>query len=358
MKHNIIFAVLTVAILISGFFAIDIVQILSNSNNDEDFRGIRKTEDNAVYLSAEREIINPMASLKKSDKKVSSDKRNIATAVVSAMSRYNKTTYIAWGIDIKLDEAWQDGGNDLIYIDKWKYRNYGRKSERLLDCIINTKDYSIVYIRFYSEEVHELPASDLNTGLEKIRNLSNEFYPNLEVIQLNMSDVLNDLKSQPKEWEIDENNEELIYNDYEHEFYDYIGVGYSSNINIIDNIIDREYLEKYTDMQKFVDFVYPNSELHKFWLSSIDMCSITIVTHGYVEFPENYIDENIGNITVNPVNFIINEFMYEIPQWFTPSYSTKEGRIYQTITLNDGNKVTVIYSVKEDMVEGFYFETN
>lgn len=349
MKHNIIFALLTAAILVSGFFAIDIVQIFSSSNNDEGFRSISKTEDNAVYLSSEREIINPMTIINKSNKKVNSTQREIASAVVSAMSRYNKTTYIAWGIDTKLYEAWQDGGNDLIYIDKWKYKNYGKKSERLLDCIIDTNDYNIIYIRFYSEEVHELPASDLNKGLNKIRNLSNEFYPNIEIIELTMQDVLDELKLKMTEREYDPN----FYGYYEHEFYEYIGEEIQ--------IYFPDYIYRYTDMQKFVDFVYPNSELHNFWLSPLDMCN-SILTY----YEDDYSDQSDMNdtstrkkeIVVEPVNYILYEFIDAIPQWFTPSYSTKDGRIYQTITLNDGKKVTVIYSVKEDMVEGFYFEGN
>lgn len=349
MKHNIIFAVLTAAILIFGFFAVDIVQIFNNSSNDENFRSIPKTEDKAVYLSDEREIINPMASLKKSDKKIPYAQRSIAAAVVSAMSRYSMITYIAWGIDVKLDEAWQDGGDSLIYIDKWKYRNYGRKSERLLDCIINTDDFSIVYIRFYSEEVHDLPSYDLNNGLEKIRNQSDNFYPNINVIHLTMSDVLNELKTKSSEWEYD--NENIEYH-FEHEFYDYIDVEYNSYTGIVSN----DCIEKYTDMQKFVDYIYPNSELHKFWLSPLDMYSLKIETSAH-EWSEDYSYEKNKTVTVNPVNYVIDEF-YEIPQWFTPSYSTKDGRIYQTITLNDGCRVTVIYSVKEDIVEGFYFETN
>lgn len=350
MKHNIIFAVLTVAILIFGFFAVDIVQIFNNSSNDEDFRSIPKTEDTAVYLSDEREIINPMATLNKSDKKVSYAQRSIATAVVTAMSRYNRTTYIAWGIDIKLEEAWQDGGDSLIYIDKWKYRNYGRKSERLLDCIINTEDFSIVYIRFYSEEVHELPSYDLNAGLEKIRSQSNEFYPNLDVIETTLQDVLTELKKTLSEWEYDG---EYGYNYNKREFYDLIGVGYTSYTGTV----SRDCTEKYTDMQKLVDYVYPNSELYKFWLSSLDMCFLNIRTQPYEWYEEDSY-EDYRTVTVNPVHYVLDEFMNEIPQWFTPSYYTKDGRIYQTITLNDGNKVTVIYSVKEDMVEGFYFETN
>lgn len=358
MKHNIIFALLTAVILVSGFFAIDIVQIFNRSNNDEGFRSISKTEDNAVYLSSEREIINPMAILNKSNKKVNTTQKEIASAVVKAMSRYNKTTYIACGTDIKLDEAWQDGGNDLIYIYKWKYRNYGRKSERLLDCIIDTNDYNIIYIRFYSEEVHELPASDLNNGLDKIRNQSNEFYPNIENIHITMSDVLNELRMSEQEyngyeeWDMDP----TFYSSYyEREFYDYLGEEtqiYSPS---------PYYIDRYTDMQEFVNYIYYGSELYNFWLSPLDMCSSTLIHYG-----DDYSDQSDMNdtstrkkgIVVYPVNYILDEFIYEMPQWFTPSYSTKDGRIYQTITLNNGNKVTVIYSVKEDMVEGFYFEGN
>lgn len=354
MKHNVIFAVLTAVILVSGFFATDILQYFNTSSPEESFRSISKGDSNAVYLSSEREIINPMESLSPSDDIVSKKQREIATGVVKAMARYNETTYIAWGTDIfSLEDAWQNGGDGFIYVDKWKYINYGKKSERLLDCIISTNDYSLKYIRFYSEEVHNLPAYDLNKGLEKISEQSVMFYSNLDVIMLTIEDVLYSLKADLPATESDDTAyDEYGYSNKYHYFHSNYYFEYIGEIICID---EPHYTKTYEDMRKLVEYIYPDCELHKFWLSPIDMTNkLLSVQRGYYDYYGTY-HEGIQTDVV-PVHYILDEFD-ELSAWFNPSYSSKDGRIYQNIRLNSGN-LTVIYSIKEDMVEGFYFEEN
>ncbi len=339
MKHNIIFALLTAVILVSGFFTMDIVQYFNKSTSEESFKSISKGESNAVYLSSEREIINPMSLITPSEQEISPIYCDVATNIVRAMSRYNKTTYIAWGTDIHdLNDAWQYGGDNLIYVDKWKYINYGKKSERLLDCIINTVDFNILYIRFYSEEKHELSANEINRGLDVISSESAEFYPNVNGIAQAIEDTLNYLQD-VREQESDGmyNNEYINFNDIGLQRTEY------SNYNYYNN---NCYISSYNNMKEFVNYFLYDSELYKFWLSPLDISYITII----------YNDGMYENeIIAYPVHYLIDGFM-QLSLWFHPSYSSKDGRIYQSMILNTG-KLVVIYSVKEDMIEGFYFES-
>ena len=342
MKHNIIFIVLTAVILVSGFFAMDILQFFNQNTSDETFRSISKGESNAVYLSSERAVIDPMSIISQSEQEIPNEQRDIATAIVSAMSRYNNTTYIAWGKDTpRLYDEWKYGGNGLIYVEKWKYINYGKKSKRLLDCIINTKDFSVVYIRFYSEEKHELSVREINRGLEKISSESSDFYPHMNDIALNIEDIANWFR------ETDINN---------NEYKDFYTIGTERNEYYYPN-----YISVYNNMKEFVIRYFSDSELYKFWLSPLDIPNTTVfyntdypwTDEEYEQYEQNYRNDGI---TANPVNYLIEEFM-ELSSWFHPSYSLKDGRIYQTIQLNT-QKLVVIYSVKEDMIEGFYSESN
>lgn len=340
MKHNIIFALLTAVILVSGFFTMDIVQYFNKSTSEESFQSISKGESNAVYLSSEREVINPTSIITPSEQEISPIYRDVATNIVRAMSRYNNTTYIAWGTDINLYDAWQYGGDNLIYVDKWKYINYGKKSERLLDCIINTEDFNILYIRFYSEEKHELSTNEINRGLDIISSESAEFYPYVNDIAQNIEDTLKYLR------DVHEQEYDGVYNSEYIHFYD-IGqerTAYSDYNYYYNN---NNYISSYNNMKEFVNYYFSDSELYKFWLSPLDISCIDII----------YNDGMYENtIIAYPVHYLLDEFM-QLSLWFHPSYSSKDGRIYQSMILNTG-KLVVIYSVKEDMIEGFYFESD
>lgn len=333
MKHNIIFAVLTAVILISGFFTMDIVQYFNKNTPEESFRSISKRESNAVYLSSEREIINPMSIITPSDNEISPAYRDVASQIVKAMARNSEITYIAWGTDIQdINNAWQNGGNDFIYIDKWEYVNYGKKSKRLLDCIINTNNFSIVYIRFYSEEKHELSAREINKVLEEISSESAEFYYNVDNILIDITSCVNGYYEQI---EYEENHEE---NNHVNPFLtEFIEPDYYNYYNRY-----TKYICVYEDFRKFLVESGFTSKSINFWITPLVM---------------NEINGNPYRIGVNTVSYLVNEEFYTIPSWFSPSYSSKDGRIYQTISLDDG-KLTVIHSVKEDIIEGFYFEQN
>lgn len=315
MKHNIIFVVLTAVILIAGFFIMDVVQYFSN--NTETFQDISKGKDNAVYLSANREIIDPMSIITPSDNEISEHTRFTATAIVKAMARHDDITYIAWGTDIPdLSDAWQADENGYIYINKWKYMNYGKKEERLLDCIINPSDYNIVYIRFYCDTEYKVSATEMNISLEKFNSESMKFYTNLEKIELEITDYMEytGVSEEPlneSEWDF-EDNMPYIPSEYYESFFPL-----------------TDYIISYTKLKDII-YAVTYSRFATFWISPL------------------------GISDVYPTSGVLNQF-YINPPLFQPSYSSKDGRIYQTININ-GMKLTVIYCVTEDIIEGYYFE--
>lgn len=343
MKHTIIFILLTAVILISGFFTMDIVQYFNKSTSEESFKSIVQEDSKAVYLSSERAVINPMSMITQSDEKADLKTSVTASAIVNAKSRYNEITYIAWGLDDKLENSWKNGGDDFIYVEKWRYINYGKKSERLLDCIINKYDFSIVYIRFYSDEKHKLSSSELNKGLEIISNESMSFYPHMNEIIYAMEHTLSFIKENAESYEwysfSDIGEDKIIDSHY-----------YTGNSDIV-----CAYANIYDNMKNFVNYYLGDSQLYTFWLSPLDMNSIVLAD---VYYKEDGIEYDIReSLSAYPVHYLVADYFPNISSWFHPSYYSKDGRIYQSFLLN-GGKLSVIYSVKENIIEGFYFQSN
>ena len=144
MKNNIIFAALTAIILMIGFYAMNIAEYFNKSIPDENFKNMSRIENNAVYLSSNKEVIDPMSTVIPCNDEVSEQTRWISTAIVKSMARHDDITYIAWGIDIyDLSDAWQIGEGGYIYVDKWKYVNCLDKQERMLDCMMRVQQYHL-----------------------------------------------------------------------------------------------------------------------------------------------------------------------------------------------------------------------
>lgn len=334
MKHNAIFIILTAIILVIGFYAMNITEYFIKSTPDEDFRSVSRIESNAVYLSSNRNIIDPMSNIKPCSDEIPLQTRYTATAIIKAMARHDNITYIAWGVDIRdLDDAWQASENGYIYVEKWKYINYLKKEERLLDCIIDTSDYRIVYIRFYCDTKYQVSANDMNSSLESFDAESAEFYSNL----VKFTDSIENYISYRDDMQVEETETlyppEIYFGNYPH--YDF---------DLIDPV--TYYVNAY---QAFKDIVYiatgfsTVSRLASFWISPMGI-------HDFIESPVIY------SLTeqVYPTNYVMEEFL-NLSTWIQPSYSSRDGRIYQTINTNN-IKLTVIYCVKEDIIEGYYFE--
>lgn len=318
MKHNIIFALLTAVILVSGFYAMNITEYFTKNTPDEDFRSVSRIESSAVYLSSDRNIPDPMSSINPINNSIPTRTRATATATVKAMARNNDVTPIAWGIDIPdLNDAWQSAENGYIYVDKWKYKNCIKKQDRLLDCILDTSNYRVVYIRFYCDTEYNVSANDMNSGLKKFDNESNAFYSNINSFLLSTEKYLS-------EHEEDSLEKLRILYYLEHS-----------------NNKDFNFINSYKYFNKII-LDTTSSRLASFWIAPL----------GILYF---YGTSYEINELVFPTSAVLDEFINNSPAWLRTSYSSRDGRIYQTININD-RKLTVIYCVTEDIIEGYYFE--
>ncbi len=340
MKNNIIFAALTAIILMIGFYAMNIAEYFNKSIPDENFKNMSRIENNAVYLSSNKEVIDPMSTVIPCNDEVSEQTRWISTAIVKSMARHDDITYIAWGIDIyDLSDAWQIGEGGYIYVDKWKYVNCLDKQERMLDCIIDTFDFKITYIRFYCNTKYQISANEMTHALDKFDSESSEFYPNLNPIFNDIQYIIKDLQTSKIQYEADLEYYPNIYN------------GIHIETSIYTDPIES-YINSYNSLKQFIQYNISDASLFTFWLSPIGINDIAVPASDN-PVPEYIFNEYSGMIYALSTIHVIWEFMND-SVWFQPSYSSKDGRIYQNITVND-RKLTVIYCVKEDIIEGYFF---
>ncbi len=339
MKQNAVFAVLTAIVLALGFYSMDIVEKFYDKPCDTSITNISRSENKAVYISAIDKTIAPMKMIvpypdneipEKND-----EARSIATAMIKAMSRYDNRITIEWGIQQQLFNSWKFSKNGYIYLDKWQYIA-ANQTERFLDCIVDMEDYSIAYIRFYNDDDRTPNSSAMYSGLEKLSVEAEEFYPHL-------NDLLNKFHGQLPEYAEMEIDETLPFqkifeieacSPWEH------------------NSMLLKYIERYNDMKDAVSCV-TNSSTASFWLSPIAL-EYLIIDHKAFMYYQDITSDTRAMTTQNVLNRFANDSSYK---WTKPSYSASGGRIYQTIPIND-DELTVIYSVKEDLIEGYYYNNN
>ncbi len=318
MKQNAVFAVLTAIVLAFGFYSMNIVEIFCDKPYDNSITNISRSENNAVYISAIDKTINPMTIIEPYSYNEIPEKnieaRSIATAMIKAMSRYDNRITIEWGLNQQLFNGWQISKNGYIYLDKWQYMSLNQ-NERLLDCIVDMNDYSIVYIRFYNDDDRTPDSSVMYSGLDKLSMEAEEFYPSI-----------NDVTEKIKNLMIVE-----ACSPWDH------------------NSMLLKYIERYNDMKDAISCV-TSSSTASFWLSPIALQSL-IIDHKAFMYHQDITSDTRAMTTQNVLNRFTNDESYT---WKKPSYSASGGRIYQTIPIG-GDELTVIYSVKEDLIEGYYY---
>ena len=339
MKHNVLFAVLTALILALGFNGADIIgHFISTDSAEMTVIPRDRSNSNAVYLNEDKKAFDPMSLVTKTAETVNSrentEVRDIATAMITAMSTDNEKTCIS-DYAQPLRNSLKFSRNDYIYVEKWSYLNpLGEK--RMLDCIIWTEDLSIAYIRFYSPDTVKLSGSEMNSGLDRLDNFSSSFYPTLSDIFWNFDNIRADVHSGRFELgNINEIDPELAqwYADLL-DLIDLMDRKEDSN-TLIDSIV-----RKYETFSSFVHDNFQNSDeqLTNYWLPQLAFKDI-ITTKGSSALAGTK---------------IVNIFCNMNGVWLKPTYSAENGIIYQTIQAGK-NELTIIYNVRNDMIEGFYF---
>ena len=339
MKHNIIFVVLTALVLALGFYGPNIIgHFIHDEAENQAIITRDRTNTNAVYIKDEIKKFNPMSLVVKNAQYFSSttnaESYAISAAMITAMASQNEKTIISQPAGQELDKAMKFDKTGYIYVEKWQYLNPDKQT-RMLDCIIWANDLSIAYIRFYNSDNYQLSSAEMNNGLDKLNRYSEEFYPYL-------SDQYYTIMNYKDSLFIDNgSNDKLSENDSD----------YHTLIRELNDKVRAERLGDTSSLIKYVESKYqvykqvvqdncslPDNPLPSFWLSQLAFQDI-INNQSYATVGGN----NVTNLFVN---------LYGV--WVKPSYSAKDGIIYQTIIAGT-HEVTIIYNVREDMIEGYYF---
>lgn len=337
VKRNILFVALTALILALGFYGADIIgHFFPSDTAEQTFISRDRSNTNAVYLKEDHKKFRPMSLIIKTSQSVNykenSEVRSITAAMINALSRQYEKTYIFQPAGQELDKALKFDKTGYIYVEKWQYINSDRQT-RYLDCIVWANDLSIAYIRFYSDNSSQLSGTEMNAGLDRLNNYSEKFYP----YESDFYYTLQQLK-----------DEQVISQGYSNKSLqpeDYLWEG---------DLIDNVYLGKIGDTSRIIPLVVqkydsysgaareslgsPDVPLVSYWMSQLGFCDIITSS----DFP------------VVGASKITDLMSNQYGVWVKPSYYAKDGIIYQTTNLS-GHELTVLYNVREDMIEGYYF---
>lgn len=335
MKHNIIFAVLTALILAFGFYAMKLADFFTSGRNEENSIQKIKIENHAVYLSDKSVDFSPMNIL--GNLAVPPDNseniRKISSAMIKAVSEYSDISAILWGIYSDLDSSWQFSDNGYIFADGWEYINSEKKRKKL-DCIIDTDDYTILYLRFYGDTAQQITANDINLGLERLGAETDNFYPDIE----KWHDMICDQTNQT--------------NYIEKQYYS----SHHSNFNIptISEVLDIKNFS-----QEEIDFISIWCYLQYFAVkTAADEANIPQIgkfLFSSMFFSNFTVDDGSGSIkTLSGFSMIQDFLMYDTKN-LKPEYSTINGIIYQSFSTTKGN-LTMIYNINNKQIEGFFFD--
>ena len=337
MKRNIIFVALTALILALGFYGADIIgHFFPSDTAEQTFISRDRSNTNAVYLKEEQKKFNPMSLVIKtsqsSNYQQNSEVRIITAAMINALSRQYDKTYIFQPAGQELDKALKFDKTGYIYVEKWQYIN-SDKQTRFLDCIVWADDLSIAYIRFYSGDSSQLSGTEMNSGLDRLDNYSQKFYP----YESDFYFALQQLKDEQVE-RIGYSNKSVPPEEYlwEGDLIDNVYLGKISDTSRIIPLIVQKY-DSYNDASHN-SLGSPDVPLVSYWMSQLGFCDIITSNDFYV----------VGASKIT--DLMSNQYGV----WVKPSYSAKDGIIYQTINLS-GHELTVLYNVREDMIEGYYF---
>jgi len=338
VKRNILFVTLTALILALGFYGADIIgRFFPNDTAENAVIARDISNNNAVYLKEDKQRFNPMSLLDRTSQPMmlegAGELREITAAMITAMARQNDKSYIFQPVGKELTDALRFDKRGYIFVEKWQYLNSDRET-RCLDCIVWTNDMSIAYIRFYSDNAQQLSGTEMNAGLDRLDKYSSEFYPYLSDQYYTLMQMKDELRQTAYERPegVDETEWAVMIDD----FVGTIRVDHFGDYNSILRCIVAKY-------DAYRENIYDNcgkseNPLIPYWLAHYGFEDV-FTSQGYAV---------VGGCKVCDL------FLNQYGVWIKPSYSAKDGIIYQTLTAGT-NEITVIYNVRDDMIEGFYF---
>lgn len=316
------FVILLAAILLLGYYSVDIAELLTDTSDYEQTKIARDSgASGAIYISSGKDInFDPMSILERPDIYGGAyddldvqyfDDLVICEEMLLQMSRYCKAAEFDEPGAGSIYKDLKISGNGYAYLDRCEYRNTDGE-QRCLDCIISLEDYKVVYIRFYSPDETTPETDKINSALNGFKSSSDEFF------------------SPERAWA---EMLEKIYAVY----WSYRGDTEYESISNKGNL-DTEFAIAFDIASATVD---TDSPVLSFWL---DTMSVSLV--------EFYDDEEVSSVL--GTSYIIGKLVSDYTVT-SPSYSLYNGSIYQSVYLGESRLVT-IYNIEGGYVEGFYLE--
>lgn len=339
---------LIVAVGING---IDIAgYFFSDDSLEETVIDRDSVKSNAVYIASPDEIsFNPMEIIKTGDistyyaeeyyASVAYGKK-ICSAMLEALSGYYDKAEYSSPISKSIEESISLSDNGYYYLDGYKYLN-SQGDIRYLDCILNTGDYRIIYINFYSDAEYTLETNDINDGLNKFREYSEKFYTDLDST---------------------ENKIPAAVHEYILSFMDTV----SADVYTLTDsyTLSDRYKELYEIFNSEAQISNQSNPVEYFWIYSVLLSNIYFRDYSASYYVDSEYVEEFYEASALGVQYIIENVStvsHEVGDSFITDdteYVAYNGRIYQTIKFNDlyyyTDTLIVIYNINENIVEGFY----
>ena len=331
-----------------GLLGSYLTQSIVKDNSYEETTFLKSSDSSdAVYLSAPEE--NPfevmsfvdadtLAPLNCYNDKYVGEVRltELVELFFNYLSLYSEETAFSAPVDKKLSQSILIDGKKNIFVNGFKYYNPAGEL-RCFDLLFNIPNSELVYINFYDNKKSQLKGSEIEKSLNRMDSYVNGF---IEVLR-------NEL--------------------YNYDFFGYLNNMFDSDA-IPDFVIDctnndkEEQLNRWNECMSILTSAssYKNSSnisnpltlflLHftlTQYIQTTDYSYMNISLSNSIIFKlENryYEEETYGNVNTNDP--------------FNTTYASYNGRIYQTLQLYGRNKVTIIYNLKSNIVEGLISESS
>jgi len=330
VKGDIAFLLILAVIAAAGFYSTDIADRVLARNADEIVTVQRTDSDrNAIYLSDNETGFDPFAEIggpvSNDGSKDFYDKRNICTAMVTVLSRFSFNNVPENMNSPEFMDKWESNGNGDLFLKHAEYTNV-TDSPRYVDCIIDTEKYMVTYLRFYTDDVPELSPEKINSGLEKLDSCSDNFFHKKNV-------WMKEIENTALESDVLTEEDSELYGLLSGEAYDSLVFpsDYDALIDVFNSLYDAS--------RELFPYNAADPQLVRFWLDPFLLPVAQISTTDGV-YGVNYVIDKLFSETSSGENI-------------KPSYSTYEGRIYQSANIN-GMPLVMIYNINDDELEGFY----
>ena len=319
MKQNILFALLLAGVLLAGFLSAELISMVAGDSYSEAASVTRDPASaGAVYLSDSGMGFDPMRDILPSDSRTASSKqRSVCTAMAAAMSSYSKASDIEENYAKDLVKSWRLSREGLIYVSRWSYLNSAAE-ERFMDCIIDPTDLSFIYIRFWAEEQSEPSAKEVNAALDRLGDMTASLPADYKALT-SYFDRLYESYYKETEPSGDETEDLLVY----------------PEVDPADRSAATDTMKRRCQMMRKYSAVITDSPLMDYWSFSRGLSAV-IMQDMYPSGVENLVF-----------------YMMDHSNILATSYTAYDGRIYQTLAFGR-KKVTVIFNIAGNYVEGFY----